>query len=191
MYNNDLDQLLMKKSYFAISMGFINTDAPDHSSPQQENIYSFLLKEIARKQLDSGAKIYLKHPVRSIQTLDEVFEAITEAGCCIMSFEKPVSLSEVIDSSYAVVRGYAKAIANDSDGIWDMNNMKRTLNHIEECFKPYVISSDFDTRTPTNNVIERIALEMEEKVSFGRSLSLDSKDSLICLLSQNYGVKVA
>lgn len=191
MCNNDLDQLLMKKSYFAISMGFINTDAPDLSNPNQENIYSFLLKEIARKHLDSGAKIYLEHPVISIQGMDEVFEAITEAGCCVMSFEKEVSLSQVIDSSYAVVRGYAKAIVNDSDGIWDMNNVKRTLNHMEECFKPYLITSDFDNRIPINSVIESITLEMEKKVSFGRSLSLDSKDSLVRLLSQNYAIKVA
>lgn len=188
MCNNDLDQLLMNKSYFAVSMGFINTDAPDISNPQQENVFSAILKAIAKMHLDSGAKIYLRYPVISIQSMGEVFEAITEAGCCIMSFEKEVSLSEVIDSSYAVVKDCVQELLDFSNGI---GNMEEFLNHAGECFRPYVITSDFDSRTPIESVTKSIEKELEGKVSFGRSLSLDSKDSLIRLLSQKHAIKVA
>lgn len=178
----------MKKSFFAISMGFIDPNPFIISSSKTDNIYSRILRDIAEAYLDFGAKFYLDHSVESVESLDDVFEIIIHKGFCIIQFEKELCLSHkgVIKEARLVVRRHALELMKDVS-IEDQNMQ---INNFEKAFKPYIALSFAEDKS-IDTIIKELKSALEIKIQFGRSLSLDTKDSLIALLSGKSVVKVA
>lgn len=173
----------MKESFFAISMGELNFDTPDSLKTTPNNLNSSIIRELANAYLDMGAKIYLPNSAESIESLNDVFEAIVSSGCCVIHFETEMSLSNVSYISDQIVAKYGIELMRNFIDIDCIDEEQRLINNFKRCFHPYIVSSPSGSEFGNEDVIRSLKQELSEKVRFGRSLSLDSKLPLVELLS--------
>lgn len=179
----------MKKTFFAISMGFITPHVFDITNPKQEDICSNLLREISKVCLDAGTRIYLQFSSKLIKSINDVYEVINKASYCIVSFDTGRSLCDFNDLAKSVISSQLKLMMSSSECIRGRENQSEVLSDLEVCFEPYVVTSMFDSNHPIDATVSLITADMQEKVSFGRSLSIETKNSQLELFSQSFAEK--
>lgn len=172
----------MRNSFFAISMGFIDLNTPNLLKTQKTDIYSFIMRKLAKLYLDLGAKIYLQYPVEYIESEKEVIEIIVQRGYCIMSFESGISISELSDKAMSIVKNFGcvlvtKAFAGERNEIGYQE-------YFEECFEPYWVSKFTDKECQLDEILDDVMYQLSTRIQYGRGLKLESKPLIERVLSR-------
>ncbi|MBO3698492.1 hypothetical protein [Roseivirga sp. E12] len=170
----------MKNSFFTISMGFVNREPHYTKTPDQNNIYTDIMRGLGQGLLRSGAKIYLPYPVELIKSEEEICDIIAHSGYCMMSFERGMSKSHVIRLVNSIVRSYAYELVSQFDN--ELN--EDSIQVFAECFKPYVVSVDSARAIP----LAKSMSQLNEAMQRGRNLTLDTKRLLLKVLNSTKAV---